>query len=366
MTGPLRAWRGAALSFRAGRPRSRRCPQPPPRSISGTNSPPPIPIPPPCAWRLWRPGAASPCAGGRSCWGRSSPTRAGAIRPSTSIPLKGRYMWRDMERICAALGLPLRRPDPFPQNSLLAARVALAFPEAKRAAFSRAVYRGRVRRGSHDRGSAGRRRVDRGAGRGRARRRSRAPKSPDNKAALKAACEEAKALGLPGAPCCVASDGEVFWGNDRLETALDWAARREGPAESGKLGVVCRFPPNGDFRAHVDVSVHASQGDDMTTMHDAPAAIWRRPANLIPAVARAFRPSPALLFPSPRKPPHVPRCSNASLIRFVPMTKPAAGDDPRLLRALLPPDLAADRGCWSCSASSSRRSRRRSCPSRAR
>ena len=49
--------------------------------------------------------------------------------------------------------------------------------------------------------------------------------SPENKAALKAAGEEAKALGLPGAPVCVTADGELFWGNDRLEQALDWATR---------------------------------------------------------------------------------------------------------------------------------------------
>ena len=35
-------------------------------------------------------------------------------------------MWRDLERLCADLELPFRRPEPFPQNSLLAARVALA------------------------------------------------------------------------------------------------------------------------------------------------------------------------------------------------------------------------------------------------
>ncbi len=38
---------------------------------------------------------------------------------------KGRHMWRDIERICADLALPFRRPEPFPQASLLAARVAL-------------------------------------------------------------------------------------------------------------------------------------------------------------------------------------------------------------------------------------------------
>ena len=61
--------------------------------------------------------------------------------PFNIYPAKGRYMWRDMKRICDALGLPpLKRPVPFPQNSLLAARVALALDDATRADFSRAVY----------------------------------------------------------------------------------------------------------------------------------------------------------------------------------------------------------------------------------
>jgi 2-hydroxychromene-2-carboxylate isomerase len=37
--------------------------------------------------------------------------------PFNIYPAKGRYMWRDLD----ALGLPLKRPEPFPQNSLLAA-----------------------------------------------------------------------------------------------------------------------------------------------------------------------------------------------------------------------------------------------------
>ncbi len=45
--------------------------------------------------------------------------------PFNLYPAKGRYMWRDLERICGALGLPLVQPSPFPQNGLLAARVAL-------------------------------------------------------------------------------------------------------------------------------------------------------------------------------------------------------------------------------------------------
>jgi len=45
--------------------------------------------------------------------------------PFNLYPAKGGYMWRDLERICADLALPFRRPDPFPQNSLIAARIAL-------------------------------------------------------------------------------------------------------------------------------------------------------------------------------------------------------------------------------------------------
>jgi 2-hydroxychromene-2-carboxylate isomerase len=48
--------------------------------------------------------------------------------PFNIYPAKGRYMWRDLERLCAGLGLPLRRPSRFPRSGLLAARVALAVP----------------------------------------------------------------------------------------------------------------------------------------------------------------------------------------------------------------------------------------------
>ena len=32
--------------------------------------------------------------------------------PFNLFAAKGRYMWRDLERICAELGLPFRRPEP--------------------------------------------------------------------------------------------------------------------------------------------------------------------------------------------------------------------------------------------------------------
>ncbi len=51
-------------------------------------------------------------------------------------------MWRDLERICAALDLPFAAPPGFPQNTLLAARVALVALETDWGEeFCRAVYR---------------------------------------------------------------------------------------------------------------------------------------------------------------------------------------------------------------------------------
>ena len=49
--------------------------------------------------------------------------------------------------------------------------------------------------------------------------------SDDNKARLRAQNEDAAARGIFGAPSFVTGDGELFWGNDRLEAALDWALR---------------------------------------------------------------------------------------------------------------------------------------------
>jgi len=52
-------------------------------------------------------------------------TQGWTTSPFNLFTAKGQNMWRDLERICADAGLPFRRPEPFPQNSVLAARVAL-------------------------------------------------------------------------------------------------------------------------------------------------------------------------------------------------------------------------------------------------
>ena len=73
--------------------------------------------------------------------------------PFNLYPAKGRNMWRDLERLCEDTGLPFRRPEPFPQNSLLAgARCACrAWREGWGEAFSRRGLPRAVRRRAQDR-----------------------------------------------------------------------------------------------------------------------------------------------------------------------------------------------------------------------
>ena len=135
--------------------------------------------------------------------------------PFNIYPAKGRYMWRDLERICDALGLPLKRPDPFPQNSLLAARVALALEGEERANFSRRVYGAEFGEGLPIAERALIAALLENTGLDPEPVLERA-QSDANKALLKAESARAAEVGIVGAPCLVTRDGEVFWGNDRL------------------------------------------------------------------------------------------------------------------------------------------------------
>ena len=145
--------------------------------------------------------------------------------PFNLYAAKGANMWRDIERQCELMDLPApTRPEPFPQNGLLAARVATALPDATRPAFSRAVYRAEFTKGQPiaDRAVIGEALRDCGLD---AEAMLAAAESIENKSALRAATEEAGTFGIYGAPSFVTPSGELFWGNDRLEQALAWAKR---------------------------------------------------------------------------------------------------------------------------------------------
>jgi 2-hydroxychromene-2-carboxylate isomerase len=45
------------------------------------------------------------------------------------LSAKGNYIWRDLQRVCDALGIPFRKPSVFPRNGLLAGRLACLFSE---------------------------------------------------------------------------------------------------------------------------------------------------------------------------------------------------------------------------------------------
>lgn len=151
--------------------------------------------------------------------------------PFNLYPEKGRYMWRDLERLCADLDAPFRRPDPFPQNSLLAARVGLAaLDQSWGEAFCVALFRAQFGAGC---------RIDDAATIGDVLAGLQidpqpvlaAARSDAIKGRLRAQTEEAQRLGLFGAPSFTTPDGELFWGNDRLEAALRWASRQRADSE---------------------------------------------------------------------------------------------------------------------------------------
>lgn len=141
--------------------------------------------------------------------------------PFNIYPAKGRYMWRDLERVCAALDLPFRRPSAFPRDGLRAARMVIAAGDAGWVpAFVRRVYQANF---ADDRDIAAPAvlesclagLVDDAAAA------VAAADDPEVKARLRAQTERAGSLGIFGAPSFVVGD-ELFWGNDRLEAALAW------------------------------------------------------------------------------------------------------------------------------------------------
>jgi 2-hydroxychromene-2-carboxylate isomerase len=143
--------------------------------------------------------------------------------PFNLYPVKGRYSWRDMERLAARQGLPkFTPPVPFPANSLLAARTAVVLVDAERPEFSRAVYRAEFSEGRDisDRALI----ADILSGFGHNAEAVLAKTADQTiKDKLRAETEEAAKQGIFGAPNFVAEDGELFWGNDRLEQAVEWA-----------------------------------------------------------------------------------------------------------------------------------------------
>ncbi|HEX8807027.1 MAG TPA: 2-hydroxychromene-2-carboxylate isomerase [Candidatus Aquilonibacter sp.] len=140
-------------------------------------------------------------------------------------PWRGKYMWRDMERLTEKFELPWRRPAQFPKNCVLAARVAAANADSNW--VEDFICDAFVATFGEDRDLNDERVVfdllskivpD-------ASETLRASLSEPRRSRLRANIESAKQLGLFGAPNCVIGD-EIFWGEEALEDAIEWARRR--------------------------------------------------------------------------------------------------------------------------------------------
>ena len=139
---------------------------------------------------------------------------------------KGRYMVRDMERICEARGLTFQMPDPFPQNGLYAARLALiGADEGWAGRFARLVFTEQFSNNMqlNDRTALGTCLTAIGLDGDALLART---EEPEIKQRLRTQSDDALALGLFGAPTFLTGDGEMFWGDDRLEQAIAWAIKK--------------------------------------------------------------------------------------------------------------------------------------------
>jgi 2-hydroxychromene-2-carboxylate isomerase len=137
---------------------------------------------------------------------------------------KGAYMWRDMARQCAKYGLPWTKPAVFPRRALLPLRIALL--GAKQpwiGAYCRQIMLMNFR---DDRDIDAPEPVAEALARLGlpAREIIAQAQSQENKMRLREQTELAAQRGIFGAPTFFVGD-EMFWGNDRLEDALEWATK---------------------------------------------------------------------------------------------------------------------------------------------
>lgn len=146
--------------------------------------------------------------------------------PFNIYKAKGDYMWRDMERSAKNYGIPfVRSEELFPANGLLAARIALCLhSEEQRVAFTQAVYCAQFAQGEDISDPMTIQAILDRLGHDAERLFSQA-KSAGIKQRLFDNTAQAQAKGIFGAPSFITSDGELFWGDDRLEQALDWAQK---------------------------------------------------------------------------------------------------------------------------------------------
>lgn len=143
--------------------------------------------------------------------------------PFVLNPTKGRYMARDITRTAAARGLAFHVPETVPAHSLAAARIGMvAEDEGWIDAFAPAVFAAEFAERADIAAPDTLARIVTKLGHDPERVTGRAT-SDEVKSALRARTQAASDKGIFGAPTFITKDGEIFWGDDRLEAALAWA-----------------------------------------------------------------------------------------------------------------------------------------------
>jgi 2-hydroxychromene-2-carboxylate isomerase len=148
---------------------------------------------------------------------------------------KGRYTWIDMRRRAAKYGLAFNLPSSFPRSAVLATRVALVGAEqpwigdfCRRVMLQNFVEDLDIGDASHTRRALDGLVPDPDAV-------MEAAQTAANKARLRQQTTAARAKGIFGAPTFFVGD-EMFWGDDRLEDALEHALIYKGAVTGGAPG----------------------------------------------------------------------------------------------------------------------------------
>lgn len=141
--------------------------------------------------------------------------------PFNIYKLKGKYMWKDLERQCVKYKIRYKRPSVFPRLSLLATRVALiTLEQGWCAEFTKRVFAANY---IHDLDISDNQIISsiiKDSGRN-GKEIIKLSQLPENKLKLRKQVDEAMTKNIFGAPSFIVN-GELFWGNDRLEEAIEY------------------------------------------------------------------------------------------------------------------------------------------------
>ncbi|MBM9500010.1 2-hydroxychromene-2-carboxylate isomerase [Leptospira sp. 201903071] len=144
--------------------------------------------------------------------------------PFNLFPAKGKYMWKDMKRRARKYGIDFLVPSVFPRNGLLASRITIAnekqpwissfIRETFQANFAKDqdISRTEVLVPILKKVGADPDKILKNAS------------DEEVKQSLRKQTDRAVELGIFGAPSFI-TNGELFWGDDRLEDALEELGR---------------------------------------------------------------------------------------------------------------------------------------------